>query len=547
MNILEISTNNNTSNIIDTDVLIVGGGPVGLAMAVELRYQDINCILIEQTDGVVTDPKVSTVGPRSMEFCRRWGISQQIRNAGWSREHTLDIAWVTSVGGHEIYRVHFPSYAERTQPDYAPETEQVCPQDWFAPVFQKFLGQYPDGPIKYKSRLDNFEQTDGGVVSQITNLETGTTEIIRAQYMIACDGSRSLIRKACGVDTTTFHPTQTFQSVVFRAPKLAEKMGKNHAMVYYLVNPVIQEPLRAVDGKELYRLILKPEADGQVRDAEEAIRAAISIDTPFEIVSNIPWRLTHRIANQFRVGNIFFVGDSAHTLSPSGGFGMNTGIGDAVDLGWKLAATIQGWGGTNLLDTYEIERRAIAVRNLQEANANLERTQKRSIPPVIMSDSKEGDRIRKEMAVGMERSNVKREFDAPGVHFGFRYESSVIIPDGEPPTDDPFQWQQTSYPGCRFPHTWLEPGKSTLDLFGHGFVLMCFDATLGIDRIALEKFAQICQDKAIPLTNHHIHNPEIAKLYERKHVLVRPDGHVAWRGDILPEDMEALIERVRGN
>ncbi len=551
MSILETSTNSNT---LETDVLIVGGGPVGLAMAVELRYQGINCILIEQTDGVVTDPKVSTVGPRSMEFCRRWGISQQIRNAGWSREHTLDIAWVTSVGGHEIYRVHFPSYAERTQPDYAPETEQVCPQDWFAPVFQQFLGQYPDGIIKFQSRLDGFEQTNGGVISQITNLETGTTEIIRARYIVACDGSRSSIRKACGVDTTTYHPTQTFQSVVFRAPKLAEQMGKNHAMVYFLVNPVIQEPLRVVDGKELYRLILKPQADGEVIDAETAIRAAISIDTPFEIVSNIPWRLTHRIANQFRVGNIFFVGDSAHTLSPSGGFGMNTGIGDAVDLGWKLAATIQGWGGTNLLDTYEIERRAIAIRNLEEANANLERSQKRSIPPVIMSDSKEGDRIRKEMAVGMERSNVKREFDAPGVHFGFRYESSIIISDGEPPTNDAFQWQQTSYPGCRFPHAWLEPGKSTLDLFGHGFVLMCFQSTLEVEK-QVEKIEQACQERTVPFTHKQINNPEIAKLCVsetirndyRKYVLVRPDGHVAWRGDTLPDDAGALIERVRGN
>ncbi|NJL65405.1 MAG: FAD-binding protein [Methylacidiphilales bacterium] len=548
MSILESSTNNNT---LETDVLIIGGGPVGLAMAVELRYQGINCILIEQTDGIVNDPKVSTVGPRSMEFCRRWGISQQIRNAGWSPEHTLDIAWVTSVGGHEIYRAHFPSYAERTLPDYAPETEQVCPQDWFAPIFQKFLGQYPDGIIKFQSRLDSFEQTDKGVVSQVTNLETGTTEIIHAQYMVACDGSRSLIRKACGVDATTFHPTQTFQSVVFRAPKLAEQMGKNHAMVYYLVNPVIQEPLRAVDGKELYRLILKPQADGQVRDAEESIRAAISIDTPFEIVSNIPWRLSHRVANQYRAGNIFFVGDSAHTLSPSGGFGMNTGIGDAVDLGWKLAATIQGWGGTNLLNTYEIERKPIAVRNLEEANANLERTQKRSIPPIITSDTKEGDRIRKEMAVGMERSNVKQEFDAPGVHFGFRYESSIIIPDGEPPTNDAFQWQQTSYPGCRFPHAWLEPGKSTLDLFGHGFVLISFKPAPEI-----EKFAKACQERNVPFTNQQINNPEIAQLCDRalhgsqgEHrafILVRPDGHVAWRGDTLPEDAGTLIDQIRG-
>ncbi|BAZ40792.1 monooxygenase FAD-binding protein [Calothrix sp. NIES-4101] len=541
----DINTSIDSNNSIETDVLIVGGGPVGLSLAVELRHQGINCLLIEQTDGIVTDPKVSTVGARSMEFCRRWGIAQQIRNAGWSPEHTLDIAWVTSVGGHEIYRVHFPSYAERSLPDYAPETEQVCPQDWFAPVFQNFLGQYPDGLIKYHSRLDSFEQnfaqTNGGVISQITNLETGTTEVIRSRYLVASDGSRSSIRKACGVDAPTFHPTQTYQSVVFKAPLLAAQMGKNHAMVYYLVNPVIQEPLRAVDGKELYRLILKPQADGQVRDAEEAIRAAISIDTPFTIVSNVPWRLTHRVAEHFRVGNIFFVGDSAHTLSPSGGFGMNTGIGDAVDLGWKLAATIKGWGGDNLLDTYEIERKPIAVRNLEAANANLERTQKRSIPPVITSDTPEGDRIRQEMAVGMERSNVKREFDAPGVHFGYRYESPVIVPDGTAPTDDAFQWLPTSYPGCRAPHAWLEPGKSTLDLFGHGFVLMSFASTPDV-----EKLAQACQERGVPFTHQQIHNPEIAQLYDRTFVLVRPDGHVAWRGDTLPENPGALIDRVRG-
>lgn len=525
----------------DIDVLIVGGGPVGLAMAVELRYQGINCILIEQTDGVVTDPKVSTVGPRSMEFCRRWGIAQQIRNAGWPADHTLDIAWVTSVGGYEIYRVHFPSYAERTLPEYTPEPEQICPQDWFAPMFQNFLGQYPQGIIRFLTRLDSFEQTNQGVIAHVTNLATGYTEIIHTQYMVACDGARSTIRKACGVDAPAFHPTQTFQSVVFKAPELAAQMGKNHAMVYYLVNPMIQEPLRAVDGRSLYRLILKAREDGTVGDPEAAIRAAISIDTPFEIISHVPWRLTHRVADHFRAGNIFFVGDSAHTLSPSGGFGMNTGIGDAVDLGWKLAATIKGWAGVNLLDTYEIERRAIALRNLEAANANLERTQKRTIPPIIMTDSPEGEKLRQQMAEGMERSGVKREFDAPGVHFGFRYESPMIIPDGTSPSNDPYQWQQNSYPGCRAPHTWLKPGKSTLDLFGREFVLMCFQSNPEVER-----FEQACQERGIPFKSQYIDNPQIAHLYECAFVLVRPDGHIAWRDDRLPENPGMVIDQARG-
>ncbi|NJM22556.1 MAG: FAD-binding monooxygenase [Richelia sp. RM2_1_2] len=553
---------------IKTEVLIVGGGPVGMAMAAELRYQGIDCILIEKTDGVVRDPKVSTVGYRSMEFCRRWGISEQIRNAGWDKNHTLDVAWVTTVGGHEIFRVNLPSYAQRTPPDYAPETEQVCPQHWFAPEFINYLGQYPQGCIKLLSQLEDFNCSDDGIVAKITNLDSGNTQTIHASYMVASDGARANIRKQCGVDAVQYHDTQVFQSVVFQAPELASQLGSKNAMVFFLVNPTIQEPLRAVDGKGQYRLILKPQENGQIHDAYTAIKAAISIDTPIEVISNLPWRLTHRVAEKFRYGRIFFIGDCAHTLSPSGGFGMNTGIGDAVDLGWKLAATIKGWAGKNLLDTYEIERRPIALRNLEAANANLQRTQKRSIPPEIASDSPQGEAIRKQMAQGMETSGVKKEFDAPGVHLGFRYQSPIVIPDGLVPQDGVTrsrsvsvgeaalkglglsvkppayrQWTQSSYPGCRAPHAWLKPGLSTLDLFGHGFTLMCFNSN---SNPGIEKLQLCCQQKQVPLTTHHLDNPDIAKLYERAFVLVRPDGHVAWRGDEIPHDVEMMIDQVRG-
>ncbi|MBV6627235.1 MAG: FAD-dependent monooxygenase [Rivularia sp. (in: Bacteria)] len=526
----------------NTQVLIIGGGPVGMSMAAELRYQGIDCILIEKTDGVVRDPKVSTVGYRSMEFCRRWGISDSIRNAGWNKNHTLDVAWVTSVGEHEIFRVNLPSYAERPQPNYAPETEQVCPQHWFAPEFLKYIGIYPQGIVKLNSELQEFYQSDSGIVASIKNLETGETETIEAKYMVAADGARAQIRKQCGIDAIQYHDTQTFQSVVFQAPELASQLGDKNAMVFFLVNPTIQEPLRAVDGKGQYRLILKPKENGEIHDAYDAIKAAISIDTPVEIISNLPWRLTHRVAKHFRKGNIFFIGDCAHTLSPSGGFGMNTGIGDAVDLGWKLAATIKGWGGENLLDTYEIERRPIAVQNLEAANANLQRTQKRSIPPEIASNSPKGEAIRKQMAEGMEKSGVKKEFDAPGVHLGLRYSSPIVIPDGIP-SNNSQQWTQSSYPGCRAPHAWLNEGLSTLDLFGHGFTLMCFNSN---SNSRIEELTKICHQKQIPLTIHHIDNQAIAKLYERTFVLVRPDGHVAWRGNEIPQDVEIMIDKVRG-
>jgi hypothetical protein len=179
---------------------------------------------------------------------------------------------------------------------------------------------------------------------------------------------------------------------------------------------------------------------------------------------------------------------------------------------------------------------------MEEANVNLQRTLKRTLAPEIMDDSPEGEQARKQMAEKMEHSDVRREFEAPGIHFGFRYESLTIIPDDcSPPTNDPHQWTQSSYPGCRAPHAWLEPGKSTLDLFGHHFVLMCFQGQQGV-----ENFAKTCQQKYVPFTSIQINNPDIANLYERAYVLVRPDGHVAWRGDSLPDDPTGVIDRIRG-
>lgn len=526
----------------NTEVLIVGGGPVGLAMALELRYQGIDCIVIEETDCVITHPKVGTVGPRSMELFRRWGIAQDVRDGGWPYDHPLDIAWVTALCGHEIYRLKFGTAEERKLPVYSPEPEHPCPQHWLVPLLVKQLGVYPQGVVRLKCHMDSFEQTEEGVTVQVTDIEGGKTETISAKYMVACDGARAPIRKECGVDAPAYHPKRVFQNILFQAPELPEILGSRKALVFFLTTPkTLRYPLRSMDGRGLYRLTTTPHENGELREPSEAVREALGVDTPFTILSSIQWHLTHRVAENFRCGNIFFVGDSAHTLSPSGGFGMNTGVADAADLGWKLAANLKGWAGSKLLDTYELERRPIAVRNMEEANVNLQRTLKRTLPPEIINDSPEGELARQQMAEKFENQNVKQEFDAPGVHLGVRYESPVVISDGLAPKDDYHQWTQSSYPGCRAPHAWLKPGFSTLDLFGHGFVLICFNSNPGIE--LLEKaFVQ----KQVPLTTHHINNPDIAKLYERAFVLVRPDGHVAWRGDEIPSDVETIIDKVRG-
>ncbi|MER6997301.1 FAD-dependent monooxygenase [Streptomyces sp. NPDC000410] len=532
-------------NVYDTDVLVVGGGPVGLALALDLALRGVDFVLVESGDGTVHHPKVSTVGPRAMELFRRWGVAERIRGAGWPGDHTLDVAWVTAVGGHELHRLDFGTMATRPQPDHSPETEAICPQHWLAPLLTGHVGVHPRGPVRLHTRLTAFTQDDAGVHATLADERSGTTTLLRARYLAACDGASSTVRKHCRVDAPERHPTRVLRNILFSAPKLHDQLGPRAALVYFVTRSAsLRYPLRAIDGRGLYRLTAAPTCD----DPLSVVREAIGVDTPLEMLSTSTWHLTHRVATSFRAGRVFLVGDAAHTLSPSGGFGLGTGIGDAADLGWKLAAELAGWAGPGLLDTYDTERRPVAVAGLEEANRNLRRTQDRRLSFALALDSAEGERARAELSALLERSGVRREFDAPDVHFAQRYVSPVIVPDGTDGTDGTdatgaaSAWDRTAAPGGRAPHVWLGPGRSTIDLFGRDFVLMCAAGPgEGPDPMA-RAFA----DRGVPLRIERYDDPEVARRYERRFVLVRPDGHVAWRGDTAPGAPDRLVETVRG-
>jgi hypothetical protein len=300
--------------------------------------------------------------------------------------------------------------------------------------------------------------------------------------------------------------------------------------------------MRAIDGRALYNLVVGIDgSEPSMQSAMSLVTSAIAFDTPLEVLFDTEWHLTHRVAEQFRAGRIFLVGDAAYTLSPSGGFGMNTGICGSADLGWKLAAELHGWAGPGLLDTYQAERRPVAVESLEEANVNLVRTTTRELPPDLHLDSPEGDRARAEMAERLERSDVRREFDAPMMHFGVRYASPIIIPDLVAPAPVSPDWRPDAVPGSRAPHAWLRPGVSTLDWFGPGFSLLCFAES---DR--REGFERAFVDCRVPLKTTVCGDARIAELYHYPFVLVRPDGHVAWRGNELPSDASQLVDTVRG-
>jgi hypothetical protein len=269
-------------------------------------------------------------------------------------------------------------------------------------------------------------------------------------------------------------------------------------------------------------------------------------DFDYEILSVMHWVRRELVADRYGTRRVFIAGDAAHLMSPTGGFGMNTGLQDAVDLGWKLEAVVRGWGGEHLLGSYEIERRPVAVRNVTEASSNLGRmlsTRQRRPPPEMFQPGSAGDTARKNYGEWF-TATMKREWFTLGFHFGYGYEGSPVIwPDGTPaPGLETSTYTQTARPGHRAPHAWLPDGRSTLDLFGRGFVLMRLGAhTLGGERLRVAAAAA-----GVPLQVVALDMPDVAALYQGRLVLVRPDGHVAWRADAEPPDARAVIDVVRG-
>jgi hypothetical protein len=241
---------------------------------------------------------------------------------------------------------------------------------------------------------------------------------------------------------------------------------------------------------------------------------------------------------------VLLAGDAVHVMPPNGGLGMNTGIGDAVDLGWKLAAVHDGWGGDSLIASYEAERRPVGIRQCNEAMTNFQRYGSRKPVPHVTDETAEGQAVRAELGRRLSTANSQAWENPLNTHLGYRYdESPIVVPDGPPPPEPQDQrfYTQTSHPGARAPHAWLKNGRSTLDLFGDGFTLLCFPGAPNA-----EALAAACRARGVPINLVNLDDPAIAALYERKLVLVRPDGHVAWRGDHLPAEPEGLVDRVRG-
>ena len=536
-----------------TSVLIVGAGPVGLALAVELGWRGIDCVLIEQTDGTITTPKMNEVNARSMEFCRRWGVAEEVLNCPFPGDFPLDTAFITSLFGYELGRAPRAARDSAEPEPHSPYRLQACSQIWFDPMLRALAKKFPTVTIRDRHRLESFEQSATGVVARIKDLANGTPLTIEADYLIGCDGATSGVRRALGIELigreVLSHPVHTY----FLAPNLLRDSKRKLATFFFPIDAGgLWGSLRIIDPKRgLWRMMIdnipgveKPE---QV-DREAYLRRALGRHYDVEWLGISIWKRRSVVAERYGSGRVFLAGDAVHQLSPTGALGMNSGIGDAVDIGWKLAAVLQGWGGGNLLATYDLERRPVGVRNVGTAtgfyltNESFGRGHTN-----LEDDSADGARVRAELGDQFER-DVGREFRTIGSQLGYRYENSPIcIPDGTPaPPDEADTYVPSARPGSRAPHVWLKDGRTILDHYGESFTLLRFDNGDAGDPRGIDVFANAAAQRKMPFKIVDISEPEAARLYERHFVLVRPDGHVAWRSDTLLADPNAVIDVVRG-
>jgi 2-polyprenyl-6-methoxyphenol hydroxylase-like FAD-dependent oxidoreductase len=528
-------------------VLVIGGGPVGLALAGDLGWRGIACTLIEQSDGSIYQPRMDLVGIRTMEFCRRWGLVPAVEGSPYPRDYAQDNIYLTSLTGYELGRERFPGIGQAPPPQVSPQRRERCPQNMFDPILRAFAVSQKNVALRYRTRLVSFTQNADRVTAVVENAETGAREEILARYIVGCDGARSLVRETLGI-AMQGNPVLTYTTnVIFRCPHLLALHDKGKAYRHIFIGPEgTWSTIVAINGRDEWRFSIiggAEQRDYSTEDIKAAIRRAVGRDFDFEILSVLPWVRRELVAERYRGGRGFIAGDAAHVMSPTGGFGMNTGIQDVVDLSWKLAAVREGWGGDGLLDSYTIERQPIGTRNVTEASGNLRRMLSVGPHPDLLDDTPQGAATREK--VGREFSEtMRREWFTLGAHLGYRYENSPICwPDGSAaPPDDPRAYVPTARPGHRAPHAFLADGRSTLDLFGRGFVLLGF----GADAAEAAPLLEAAKKRNLPLTFTAIAEPHIAALYQRKFVLVRPDGHVAWRGDHMPEDALCIIDVVRG-
>jgi 2-polyprenyl-6-methoxyphenol hydroxylase-like FAD-dependent oxidoreductase len=530
------------------DVLIAGAGPVGLALAIELGLRGVSCLVVERNDRVGQSPRAKTTNVRSREHLRRWGIADTLRQASpIPPDYPPDIVFATRLNGPELARFHNAFNGCRVRNELYSEEAQWVPQYTVEEVLRARATALPGVSVVFNTELTRIEQDADGVSADVTDLATGATRGVRGRYLVGADGARSFVRECIGAKLQGDAPAMKNLSVIFRAPDIARRHAHGDALMYWMVNPDVPGVVGPMDQHGLWYFMatkLPGDIDPASLDPVDLVRRGTGLlDLEMEVIRIDPWIARSLVADFYASGRVFLAGDACHLHPPFGGFGMNMGIGDAVDLGWKLAATLQGWGGPALLDSYQTERRPVHERTISEAGINYAIVGNQLVRPAIEAAGPEGDAIRRQVGERILATKV-REFSTLGLVLGARYDRSpIVVPDGTMPPPEHFSdYVPSACPGGLAPHQWLADGSSLYDHFGPGFTLLVAEP----DPQATAALVTLAQARQIPLTVLAPGDARLGGLYAARFTLVRPDQMVAWRGDVLPTDPSALLERVTG-
>ncbi|GAB2471111.1 FAD-dependent oxidoreductase [Comamonas humi] len=527
-------------------VLIVGAGPAGLSMAIELGHRGIPCLLVERNDRVGHAPRAKTTNVRTREHLRRWGIADRLRAASpLGMDYPSNVVFCTRLAGFELARHENAMYCAPGRNPLYSEHAQWIPQYTVERVLKEHAESLPGVEIRFRTELLGFEQDSQQVRARFRSLDNGSDFEVAADYLVGADGARSLVRDLIGTRMQGQYGLSRNYNIVFRAPGLAQAHRLGPAIMYWQVNreaPSIIGPMDQGDTWFFMPTHVNPgERAGDI-DARALIGRATGIDLPYEVLSSDEWVASKLLGDRYRQGRAFLVGDACHLHPPFGGYGMNMGVADSVDLGWKLAATLQGWAGPELLASYEAERRPVHQWVLDEAERNHATLGNQLVAEHLEDPGEAGQRIRRDVGQRIQAAKM-REFATLGVVLGYRYDDSpVIAADGSPaPENDFINYVPSSRPGSLAPHAWLHDGSSLYDHFGPGFTLLASTRATAPEIESAQADAKAC---GLPLIVIQPGEGGIAGLYPARFTLIRPDQHVAWRGDAWPG--HGLIRQVTG-
>ena len=529
----------------DADVLVIGAGPVGLALGLALGLDGNRVLLVEQDGTRGPQPRAKTLNMRSLQHLRRWGVADEVRAVSPTREDfPTDIVFQTRLYGHHIAtlpNIYFRGNTHADDPRFCEPSEWV-PQYMVEEVMRRRVEQLPSVDLRYATALVDFDQDEDGVTARLS-AGAGEPQTVRVKYMVGADGGRSTVRDGIGAKLEGRYAYDCNFNLVLSIPELNANPPEHRGIMHWLINedsPGVMGPIGDLwyIGKKL-----PPGVSGMTDEEIRAyLKGIVGRDVSFEIKALDPWYAHELIADRYQDRRVFIAGDACQLRPPFGGYGMNMGIGDAANLAWKLDAVLHGWGGAALLDSYEVGRRQVHRWVVEEAVANYAVLSKELLRPSLEEDTPEGEEARARLAIEAV-AQKRREFHTIGLVLGYHYSGSPVVAPGPqlaaPVAED---YVPVAVPGVLAPHLWREPGVALYDRLGRGLSLLTRDA----DPASVTALQEAADQLAIPLET--IELPAAASdLYPNRLTLVRPDEHVAWTADTAKlSDARGALKLVTG-